>query len=82
MAEHLQLEESDVETVDFGELQKRWGWVGGLIDENVITSHPSPMLHTGPNLRIPTCPVYQNMTFPHISYTYPVEDRAKCYTNK
>ena len=31
---------------------------------------------TRPKLRFPTCPVYQNMTFPHISYTYLTEDRA------
>ena len=31
---------------------------------------------TGPKLNFPTCPVYQNMTFPHISNTYLAEDRA------
>ena len=34
---------------------------------------------TGPKLRFPTCPAYQNMTFPHISYTYLAEDRAEFY---
>ena len=36
----------------------------------------------GPKLRFPTCPVYQNMTFPHISYTYLAEERAEFYANK
>ena len=35
------------------------------------------MRSTRPKLRFATCPVYQNMTFPHISYTYLAEDRAK-----
>ena len=37
--------------------------------------------YTGPKLRFPTmsCPAYQNMTFPHISYTYLAEDRAGFY---
>ena len=26
--------------------------------------------HTRPKLRFATCPAYQNMTFPRISYTY------------
>ena len=30
-----------------------------------------------PKIRFPTCPVYQNMTFSHISYTYLAEDRAE-----
>ena len=38
--------------------------------------------NTRPKLKFPTCPVYQNMTFPHISYTYLAEDRAKFYENK
>ena len=35
------------------------------------------MRSTRPKLRFATCPVYHNMTFPHISYTYLAEDRAK-----
>ena len=35
--------------------------------------------NTRPKTRFPTCPAYQNMTFP---YTYLAEDRAKCYANK
>ena len=34
---------------------------------------------TGPKLRFPTCPAYQNMTFPHITYTYLAEDRVGFY---
>ena len=37
---------------------------------------------TRPKLRFTACPVYQNMTFPHTSYTYLAEDRAKFYANK
>ena len=36
---------------------------------------------TNPKLRFPTCPAYQNMTFPHISYTYLAEDREGFYAN-
>ena len=38
--------------------------------------------NTGPKLRFPTYPVYQNMTFPHISYTYLPEDRVEFYANE
>ena len=37
---------------------------------------------TGQKLKFPMCPAYQNMTFPHISYTYLAEDRADFYANK
>ena len=45
------------------------------------TDHFMTHVHvrTGPKLRFPTCPAYQNMTFPHISYTYLAEDRAGFY---
>ena len=36
----------------------------------------------GPKLKFPTCPAYQNMMFPHISYTYLAEDRVEFYANK
>ena len=44
--------------------------------------HGSCIMYTRPKLSFPTCPVFQNMTFPHISYTYLAEDRAKFYANK
>ena len=31
---------------------------------------------TGPKMRFPICFVFQNVTFPHISYVYLAEDRA------
>ena len=33
-------------------------------------------------IKFPTCPVFQNMTFPHISYTYLAEDRATFRANE
>ena len=30
----------------------------------------------------PTCPVYQNVKFPYISYTYQAEDREEFHENK
>ena len=39
--------------------------------------------YTRPKLRFLHVLSYQNMTFPHISYTYQLaEDRAKFYANK
>ena len=32
-----------------------------------------------PKIRFPTYPAYQNMTFPHISYTYLAENRTEFY---
>ena len=32
---------------------------------------------TGPELRFPACPAYQNMTFSDTSFTYQIEDRAE-----
>ena len=37
---------------------------------------------TRPKIKFPTCPVFQNMTFPHISYTYLAEDRATFHANE
>ena len=37
---------------------------------------------TRPKTKFPTCPVYQNMKFPHISYTYLAEDRAEFHENE
>ena len=39
-------------------------------------------LTTSPKTQFPTCPVYQNMKFPHISYTYLAEDRAEFHENE
>ena len=32
--------------------------------------------------KFPTCPDYQNMKFPHISYTYLAEDRVEFHENE
>jgi hypothetical protein len=37
---------------------------------------------TRSKIKFPTCPVFQNMTFPHISYTYLAEDRAEFHVNR
>ena len=41
-----------------------------------------PLCRTRPKTKFPTCPVYQNMQFPHISYTYLAEDRAEFHENE
>ena len=38
--------------------------------------------YIGPRLRFPICFVFQNVTFPHISYTYLAEDRATFHANE
>ena len=39
-------------------------------------------LYTGPKMRFPIRFVFQNVTFPHISYTYLAEDRATFHANE
>ena len=48
---------------------------------NGVWCNSAEVHHTRPKLRFPTCPAYQNMTFPHISYTYLTEDRAEFHAN-
>ena len=40
------------------------------------------ILFTGPKIRFPIRFVFQNVTFPHISYTYLAEDRATFHANE
>ena len=49
---------------------------------SIRISHLEEPYNIEPKLRFSTCPVYQNMTFLHISNTYLAEDRAEFYANK
>ena len=48
----------------------------------VITINIPPAITTGPKMRFPTYSAFQNMTFPGISYTFLVQDRATFHANE